>query len=414
MSFKDAAIEILGRINKPLTAKEIIDIAFQDGLIETAGKTPEASMGAILYVDIKDNEESPFIKVGRGKFGLKSQDNLLSSPLEFIDHHNRNVRKAFREKLLEMDPYQFEILIGSLLQEIGFENVTVTKQSRDGGIDIKADLTVGGITNVKTAVQVKRYKSNIPGKIIAQLRGSAEMDQRGLVITTSDFTKDAILEAKASNKMPVSLVNGEKLIDLLLKYGVGIRKEVKTIYEVDTDYFGNEPDLRENELEASKYKSIWPLPGGAYKYVDTLNRFLEAIMQGTTKKEDLIEWYLKQFPNVNSRKTAVGSIYVPQNMGLTGFKDGEYFLTDEGKQYLQSKDLDFLYGVIAKNVLALSDIYEFLKTSKEPKKEEEISDYIKNNFDVEWTTLVQVNFRLQWLVNLGKVKKEAEGFVAVF
>ena len=56
-----------------------------------------------------------------------------------------------------------------------------------------ANLTVGGLTNVKTVIQVKRYKkgNNISGKYITQLRGSAEVDQRGLIITTSDFTKDA-------------------------------------------------------------------------------------------------------------------------------------------------------------------------------------------------------------------------------
>ncbi len=59
-----------------------------------------------------------------------------------------------------MDPYQFEHLIGELLSELGYENVDVTKQSGDGGIDVVADLTLKGITNVKTVVQVKRYKAS--------------------------------------------------------------------------------------------------------------------------------------------------------------------------------------------------------------------------------------------------------------
>lgn len=60
----------------------------------------------------------------------------------------------------------------------------------------------GGITNVKTVIQAKRYSiaNKVSGATITQLRGSAEVDQRGLVITTFDFTKDAIEESKASNK----------------------------------------------------------------------------------------------------------------------------------------------------------------------------------------------------------------------
>ena len=34
-----------------------------------------------------------------------------------------------------MDAYQFEFLIGDLLQELGYENVEVTKHSGDKGIN---------------------------------------------------------------------------------------------------------------------------------------------------------------------------------------------------------------------------------------------------------------------------------------
>ena len=119
-----------------------------------------------------------------------------------------------------MDPFQFEYLVAELLTKIGYEKVEVTRRSGDKGIDVVGNLTVGGLTDVKTVIQAKEYKkgNNISGKYITQLRGSAEVDQRGLIITTSDFTKDALDEARATNKMPVALVNGTKLIELLFKF----------------------------------------------------------------------------------------------------------------------------------------------------------------------------------------------------
>ena len=72
-----------------------------------------------------------------------------------------------------------------LLTEIGFENVEVTGRTGDGGLDVQAELTVGGITRVKTAIQVKRWKHNVPGKVIRELRGALTTDQRGLVWTHS-------------------------------------------------------------------------------------------------------------------------------------------------------------------------------------------------------------------------------------
>jgi restriction system protein len=59
--------------------------------------------------------------------------------------------------LSDLDPLLFEALIGQLLAVLGFEDVEVTKYSNDGGIDLRATLAVGGVTDVRTAIQVKRW-----------------------------------------------------------------------------------------------------------------------------------------------------------------------------------------------------------------------------------------------------------------
>ncbi|MBU2476697.1 restriction endonuclease [Candidatus Micrarchaeota archaeon] len=410
VSFKKAAYEILKESDEPLTAKEITDTALQEGFIKTEGQTPEATMAAQLYIDINGNKESPFIKVGRGHFSLKQKDSL-SSPLPLLEKQNEKVKQALKEELLKMDPYQFEYLIRDLLQEIGYENVTVTKRSGDGGIDLLANLAAGGLTNIKTAVQAKRFKNNVSGKVITQLRGSAEIGQRGLVVTTSDFTKDAILEAKAQSKTPIGLVNGDKLITLLFKHGVGVKKEEKTIFSLDKEYFHGETSTLKKSLGSEKNKSIWPLPGGTHNYVDTLNKFLEAVNGGINKKTKLVEWYKNNFENVQSDKTAEGYIFVPKSMGLVDIRDGQYSLTEDGKKYLHSKDLNRLYEIISKNIFAFDEINEFLKTSKEPKNEQELLDYLNENLDAEWTSFAQTNFRLLWLINLKKIKKIEGGYI---
>jgi HJR/Mrr/RecB family endonuclease len=413
-SFKEAAVKILERFSEPKTAKEITDIALEEGLLDTFGVTPEATMAAQIYLDINNNKNTVFKKIGRGLFTLITKKESANSPHLIIYNQNQLVQKELKDRLLSMDPFQFEYLVADLLQKIGYENVNVTKRSGDKGIDINANLTVGGITNVKTVIQVKRYGINnkIDGKIIAQLRGSSEVDQRGLVITTSEFQKSAIEEAKASNKMPVSLVNGDKLIELLIKYGVGIKKDQLTILSIDNQYFENETSSNEKNNDSEKSRSIWPLPGGIYSYIDTLDKLLETIKNGTIDKKGLISWVINTFENVRSEKTSWGYINVPKNMGLIVFIDGKCQLTEAGKKYLSSKDLNFLYETISKNILAFDDIYQFLKTAKEPQNEEQILDYLKENFDIEWTTYAQVNFRLLWLENLKKIKNTDKGYTA--
>ena len=331
-----------------------------------------------------------------------------------LEEQNERVKKELKDRLHNIDPFQFEHLAADLLQKIGFESVTVTKRSGDKGIDIVANLTVGGVTNVKTVVQVKRYKegNRISGSVIRELRGSAEVDQRGLVITTSDFQKDAIEESKAANKMPVSLVNGEKLIQLLVKYGIGVKKEEKTILFLDTEYFDNDEELGERIDEQAKSKSIWPLPGGINNYVESLNEILLAISNGIDTREKLINWLLKEHDNVNSRNTAYGYTNVPKNMGLISVVGGKVVLTKQGKEYLASKDPIMLYSVISEHILAFEEILEYLKTSGGPQNEESVLDFVNENFDVNWTTYAQVNFRLLWLMNLGLVDRDPEGYIA--
>jgi len=78
---------------------------------------------------------------------------------------------------------------------IGFEDVEVTGKSGDKGIDATARLTVGDITNILTAIQAKRWKGSVGSGVVREMRGSLLVGQRGTIITTATFTKDAIAEA---------------------------------------------------------------------------------------------------------------------------------------------------------------------------------------------------------------------------
>lgn len=70
-SFKDIAYEILRETKKPLHSKELTDIALKRGWLKTAGKTPEATMNAVILVDINSKKEkSRFIKAGPSTYTL--------------------------------------------------------------------------------------------------------------------------------------------------------------------------------------------------------------------------------------------------------------------------------------------------------------------------------------------------------
>ncbi len=77
-SFLDLAYDVLKESPKPLTYQEVWQLGKDRGLtgkIKTSGKTPWQSMGAQLYVEVRDNEASRFIKVGKkpARFFLKER-----------------------------------------------------------------------------------------------------------------------------------------------------------------------------------------------------------------------------------------------------------------------------------------------------------------------------------------------------
>ena len=80
MNFIDLAEQIIATIKHPLTVNEIWEKAVELGLdkkLNTKGKTPSATLGARLYVEIRDNANSKFVAVGKRpvRFGLKNVTN---------------------------------------------------------------------------------------------------------------------------------------------------------------------------------------------------------------------------------------------------------------------------------------------------------------------------------------------------
>jgi hypothetical protein len=62
-SFLEAALVILREAQRPMTAREIVDIALERGLVRTAGRTPDATLGAQLYARVRTNPNGELVRV---------------------------------------------------------------------------------------------------------------------------------------------------------------------------------------------------------------------------------------------------------------------------------------------------------------------------------------------------------------
>jgi restriction system protein len=140
-------------------------------------------------------------------------------------------RDALMAKLRALPPDVFERLCQRLLRESGFVQVSVTGGSRDGGIDGVGIVRVGGLLSFPVIFQCKRYQGSVSSSVVRDFRGAMSgRAERGLILTTGSFTRDAKAEATRDGVALIDLVDGEQLLDKLKELRLGV--EVRMVEEV--------------------------------------------------------------------------------------------------------------------------------------------------------------------------------------
>jgi restriction system protein len=142
-------------------------------------------------------------------------------------------------RLIQLPPDGFERLSQRILREAGFINVTVTGKSGDGGIDGAGTYRLS-LVSFPVYFQCKRYKGSVTPGVVRDFRGAmAGRGEKGLLITTGSFTRDAQAEATRDGAPPVELIDGDRLCDLLKEFrlGVEVREQVKEVVAVNPGFF---------------------------------------------------------------------------------------------------------------------------------------------------------------------------------
>ncbi len=162
--------------------------------------------------------------------------------------HNVRQRELIQARLMSLSPFAFEHFVKELLEAMDYENVEVTKQSGDKGVDVIANFQFG-ITEIKEVVQVKRTESSITRPVIDQLRGALPYHGaiRGTIITLGKFAKGVETSALFPGAAPITLIDGKRLIELVEKHQVGLRRKALSMIEIDETFFAERDDDTSDE-----------------------------------------------------------------------------------------------------------------------------------------------------------------------
>jgi restriction system protein len=175
----------------------------------------------------------------RGK--QKKKDKEESIPDEpLLDVPQISWRTRLLEILQTMDPGAFERLSQRLLREAGFIEVEVTGRSGDGGIDGYGTIRIGGLISFNVLFQCKRYKGSIGANIVRDFRGAmVGRADKGLIITTGVFTREARREATRDGAPPLDLIDGDLLVEKLKELRLGVKVEMVESVALNEPWFGS-------------------------------------------------------------------------------------------------------------------------------------------------------------------------------
>lgn len=151
---------------------------------------------------------------------------------------------AWKDELLahmrKLSPKAFEQLCQRLLRESGFVKVEVTGRAGDGGIDGRGIMRMGGLLSFHIIFQCKRYAGSVSAKLMRDFRGAmVGRADKGLLITTGSFTRDAVREATRDGAPPIDLIDGEELAEKMKELRLGVRVTARTeeVVEITPAWF---------------------------------------------------------------------------------------------------------------------------------------------------------------------------------
>lgn len=267
----EAIEKVLKENNKGMDYREIYAAVIRDNLYEFGAKNPQAVLHSEIRrhckgIDFPTASPIKYFKLiecikGVNYYGLDDSENVkLKSSIE-NEHLNVNdeilpeermvkayelyikdLKNTLIDKIRECHPSFFEKIVVDLLLAMGYgcddKSGQVIGNSHDCGIDGIISEDKLGLNLIY--IQAKRYNegNNVGRPEVQRFIGAMQKAEKGVFIATSKFTKEAIDFVNAETQKHIRLIDGETLVDLMIKNSVGLEMVKKyVIYRIDGDYF---------------------------------------------------------------------------------------------------------------------------------------------------------------------------------
>ncbi|MFD5727088.1 restriction endonuclease [Streptomyces sp. NPDC058368] len=311
----------------------------------------------------------------RQRFSISGRSIRLRPPgnraEQAIEQENEQVKAQLLKQLKEVPPEVFEHIVAALFTAMRYEDVTVTRHSKDGGVDVRATLVAGGVMTVPTAIQAKRWSKPVTVKEIRELRGTLRAGTQGIIVTTGRYTKDAPGEALNDSLTPIHLINGRLLADLLTEHGIGVQASRLSLISLDLDALARITGRAEISTQGTP--SPPPRDSKPRYYIEKMpsdrgGSLLDCIVSMTALANDQPTWdhyvtrFQERFPTITRPDEARRRSRVLVSLGLVDFENDHMNLTLAGRRLLENPDSSFLLEIFLGRIAGAQEI-ESLSTS---------------------------------------------------
>jgi len=209
---------------QPLTEEEVNHLAFD-------------------FMNVKLKQQPDAVDLDPRPAALNQEELAKSSPDDRLDQALKELRDAVADELLEnllqVSPARFEVIVLDVLHRLGYgghrDDLQRVGGTGDGGIDGIISLDKLGLE--KVYVQAKRWQNTVGRPELQAFYGAlaGQKAKRGVFITTSGFTSQARDFAHSVEGMV--LVDGERLVHLMIENEVGVSSRLVKVPKLDMDYF---------------------------------------------------------------------------------------------------------------------------------------------------------------------------------
>lgn len=197
------------------------------------------------FVSIREDQTNGELNIPQELVEKTSQ-----TPQELLDTSYQSLRQDLAQEILEQiknsPPKFFENLVVDLLIAMGYggsrkDAGQAIGQVGDGGIDgiIKEDKL--GLDAIY--LQAKRWEGTVSRPVVQGFAGAlmGRKARKGILITTSNFSQQAIDYANGIDNLKIILIDGKQLTQLMIDHNVGVTEESRYIVKkIDLDYFSEE------------------------------------------------------------------------------------------------------------------------------------------------------------------------------